>query len=40
VARPLEDYLGKSADRACFIDVKGKFDLAALAGAGLTVWRL
>ena len=40
VARPLDDYLGKAAAHACFIDVKGRFDLAALKGAGLTVWRL
>ncbi len=40
VARPLTDYLGKVKERGCFIDVKSKFDVAALQGAGLTVWRL
>ena len=40
VARPLGDYISKAADNACFIDVKGRFDLAALKSAGLTVWRL
>ena len=40
VARPLDDYIGKSAANACFIDVKGRFDLKALQRAGLTVWRL
>ena len=40
VARPLADYLGKVKQGGCFIDVKSKFDVAALRGAGLTVWRL
>jgi UDP-N-acetyl-D-galactosamine dehydrogenase len=40
VARPLADYLGKVKDKGCFIDVKSKFDMAALQQAGLTVWRL
>ena len=40
IARPLTDYCAKSAEHACFIDVKGKFDLTALQQAGLTVWRL
>jgi UDP-N-acetyl-D-galactosamine dehydrogenase len=40
VDKPLGDYLEKVVDRGCFIDVKGRFDLAALKQAGLTVWRL
>jgi len=40
VARPLADYLGKVKEKGCFIDVKSKFDMAALQQAGLTVWRL
>jgi UDP-N-acetyl-D-glucosamine/UDP-N-acetyl-D-galactosamine dehydrogenase len=40
IARPLADYLAKAAEHATFIDVKGKFDLATLQRAGLTVWRL
>jgi UDP-N-acetyl-D-galactosamine dehydrogenase len=40
VAKPLGDYLGKVAERGCFIDVKCRFDQAALRQAGLTVWRL
>jgi UDP-N-acetyl-D-glucosamine/UDP-N-acetyl-D-galactosamine dehydrogenase len=40
VARPLADYLTKVKEKSCFIDVKSKFDMAALQRAGLTVWRL
>jgi len=40
VARPLADYLAKVKEKGCFIDVKSKFDMAALQRAGLTVWRL
>ena len=40
VARPLADFVAKVANQACFIDVKGKFDLPALQRSGLTVWRL
>jgi len=40
VARPLHDYLTKVVERGCFIDVKSQFDMTALRGAGLTVWRL
>ena len=40
VARPLAEYLAKVNDKGCFIDVKSKFDMAALQRAGLTVWRL
>ena len=40
VARPLADYLTKVVERGCFIDVKSQFDMTALRGAGLTVWRL
>jgi len=40
VARPLSDFLAKVVERGCFIDVKSRFDMAALQRAGLTVWRL
>ena len=40
VARPLADYLSKVVEGGCFIDVKSRFDMAALKQAGLTVWRL
>jgi len=40
VARPLADYLAKVKEKGCFIDVKSRFDMAALQRAGLTVWRL
>ena len=40
VRKPLADYLAKVVERGCFIDVKSQFDMAALQGAGLTVWRL
>jgi UDP-N-acetyl-D-glucosamine/UDP-N-acetyl-D-galactosamine dehydrogenase len=33
--------LGRKAIRdGCFVDVKSRFDAAALRGAGLRVWRL
>jgi UDP-N-acetyl-D-galactosamine dehydrogenase len=38
--RPLADYYQKVMARGCFIDVKSRFDAAALKKAGLTVWRL
>jgi UDP-N-acetyl-D-galactosamine dehydrogenase len=40
VAKPLSEYLEKVVEKGCFIDVKSKFDMAALRAAGLTVWRL
>lgn len=40
LARPVPDYLTKVVNNGCFIDVKSQFDMAALTGAGLTVWRL
>jgi len=40
LARPIADYLTKVVEQGCFIDVKSQFDIAALRGAGLTVWRL
>jgi UDP-N-acetyl-D-glucosamine/UDP-N-acetyl-D-galactosamine dehydrogenase len=40
LARPLSDYLGKVVENGVFIDVKSKFDAAALRDAGLTYWRL
>jgi len=38
--RPLDHYFEKVAEKGCFIDVKGQFDMAAMQRAGLTVWRL
>jgi UDP-N-acetyl-D-galactosamine dehydrogenase len=40
LARPLSDYFEKVVEHGCFIDVKSRFDMAALRQAGLTVWRL
>jgi UDP-N-acetyl-D-galactosamine dehydrogenase len=40
VGRPLTDIFSKVVERGCFIDVKSRYDLGALQGAGLTVWRL
>ncbi|HUS98003.1 MAG TPA: UDP binding domain-containing protein [Hyphomicrobiaceae bacterium] len=40
VARPVTEYIEKLSENGCFVDVKGKFDLAGLKQAGLTVWRL
>ena len=40
VSKPLADYREKLVDQGCFIDVKSRFDMAALQQAGLTVWRL
>ena len=40
VKRPLADYAAKVVERGCFIDVKSRFDMAALRQTGLTVWRL
>jgi len=38
--RPVSDFYTKVMDRGCFVDVKSRFDMAALRRAGLTVWRL
>lgn len=38
--RPLSDYQAKSSEAPCFVDIKSKFDRAALDAAGFTVWRL
>ena len=40
VAMPLAHYLAKVVEHGCFIDVKSQFDMTALQGTGLTVWRL
>jgi UDP-N-acetyl-D-galactosamine dehydrogenase len=40
VRRDLEDYRGKLVPNGCFVDVKARFDPAALNAAGLSVWRL
>jgi UDP-N-acetyl-D-galactosamine dehydrogenase len=37
---PVPDYLKKVKTNGCFIDVKARFDRAALQAAGLRVWRL
>lgn len=38
--KPIADMLTKVAVRGCFIDVKCRFDAAALQAAGLLIWRL
>jgi UDP-N-acetyl-D-glucosamine/UDP-N-acetyl-D-galactosamine dehydrogenase len=40
LAKPHAAYVAKVKDGACFIDVRAKFDCAALKAAGLAVWRL
>ncbi len=40
LTRPLNDFYAKVAANGCFIDVKSRFDMAALQKTGLTVWRL
>lgn len=40
VERPLADLIAKVKPGGCFIDVQSRFDRAALAKAGLSVWRL
>ena len=40
VERPLADLVAKVRPGGCFIDVQSRFDRAALAKAGLSVWRL
>lgn len=40
LAKDIADYVPKLRPNACFIDVKAKFDAAALRNAGLRVWRL
>jgi UDP-N-acetyl-D-galactosamine dehydrogenase len=39
-ARALTELVAKIMPQGCFIDVKSRFDAAALHAAGLTVWRL
>lgn len=38
--RPLSDYQAKSIPNGCFVDIKSKFDRAALRDAGFSIWRL
>jgi UDP-N-acetyl-D-glucosamine/UDP-N-acetyl-D-galactosamine dehydrogenase len=40
VSRGIADFAAKVVERGCFIDVKCRFDAAALKKAGFTVWRL
>jgi len=40
LAMPLSELLTKVVENGCFIDVKSKYDQAALQKAGLSVWRL
>ena len=40
LARPLSDYAAKAARGAVFVDVKSRFEPAALSAAGFTSWRL
>ena len=40
LARPLSDYAAKAAHGAVFVDVKSRFEPAALSAAGFTSWRL
>ena len=40
LARPLSDYAAKAAPGAVFVDVKSRFEPAALASAGFAAWRL
>jgi len=40
VTKPMSEFVAKVVDGGCFIDVKARFDVAALRRAGLTVWRL
>lgn len=40
LTRPVSDFYTKVAAKGCFVDVKSRFDMAALQKAGLTVWRL
>jgi UDP-N-acetyl-D-galactosamine dehydrogenase len=40
LARPMADWVAKLKPGGCFVDVKARFDAAALAAAGLHVWRL
>ncbi len=40
LSRPLADCMRKVLPGGCFVDVKARFDAAALATAGLNVWRL
>jgi len=38
--RPLSDYQAKSLPKACFVDIKSKYERTELAAAGFTTWRL
>ena len=40
VERPAADWIAKTADRGCIIDVKAALPIDSLRGAGLQVWRL
>jgi UDP-N-acetyl-D-glucosamine/UDP-N-acetyl-D-galactosamine dehydrogenase len=40
LGRPLSDFQSKLVNEGCFIDVKSKFDLAAMQEAGYQTWRL
>jgi UDP-N-acetyl-D-galactosamine dehydrogenase len=40
LSRPDSSYVERLKDGGCFIDVRAKFDCAALSAAGLAVWRL
>ena len=40
VAKPLADYQAKLAGKGVLVDVKAIFDQAAVAAAGITLWRL
>ncbi len=39
IEKPIASYLEKLIPNGCFIDVKSRFDAAALRNAGATVWR-
>jgi len=40
LSRPTVDFSSKMKPRGCFVDVKARFDTAALHAAGFNVWRL
>lgn len=40
LTRPVTDFYTKVSERGCFMDIKSRYDMAALQRAGLTVWRL
>jgi len=37
---PVDELAGKLSKNGCFVDVKSKFNSAALRAAGICVWRL